>query len=95
MNLHPMYDKVVIEQAEAEEKTSGGLIMPENAKEKPKKGTIVAVGPGLLLQDGSLAEMPLKVGQKVVFSAYGGSEVDVENAKYLIMSANDVLAIMS
>lgn len=92
MNLKPMYDKVVVQQAEADERTPGGLIMPDSTKEKPKRGTVVEVGPGLLLQDGSLAEMPLQVGDEVLFTPYGGNEVEINNEKFLIMSANEVLA---
>ncbi len=94
MDLQPMYDKIVVKQAEAEDKIGGTcIIAPETSKEKPKRGEVVAVGPGLLLNDGTLADMPLSVGQKVLFSPYGGSEVDLGGEKFLIMSANDVLAV--
>ena len=92
MTLEPMYDKVVVQQEEAITETKAGLIMPENSAEKPKRGKVVAVGPGLLLQDGQLAAMPLSVGDNVVFTAYGGNEVELGSEKFLVMSANEVLA---
>ena len=95
MNLQPMYDKIVVRQDKAEERIGGTRILaPENAKEKPRKGTVLAVGPGLLLQDGSLAKMPLSVGNTVYFTSYGGSEIEADGEKLLVMSANDVLAII-
>ena len=92
MKLEPMYDKIVVKQADADKKTPGGLFLTEASKEKPKKGTVVAVGPGLLLQDGTLADMPLSVGDEVLFTAYGGNEVEIDGDEYLVMNANEVLA---
>jgi len=95
MKLEPMYDKIVVKQDKANEKIGNTrIIAPESAKEKPRKGEVIAVGPGLLLQDGTLAEMPLSVGDKVFFTSYGGSEIEVDGEKLLFMSANDVLSII-
>jgi len=94
MTLEPMYDKVVVEQADADDKTKGGLILTEAAKEKPKKGTVIATGPGLLLQDGTLANMPLAVGDVVLFTPYGGNEIEVDDKKYMVLSASEVLAVI-
>lgn len=95
MNLRPLFDKVVIEQHEAAEKLGGSsLYAPENTKEKPKHGTVIAVGDGLLMNDGSVKPIPLKVGDNVVFSPYGGNEVEVDGNKYLVMAATEVLAII-
>lgn len=95
MNLKPLFDKVVIEQHDAEEKLGGtGLYAPETSKEKPKRGTVVAVGEGLLMADGVVKPIPLAAGDKVVFTPYGGSEVEVEGKNYLVMAATEVLAIL-
>lgn len=93
MNLNPLYDKVVVKREEKQEK-KGNLYMPDNAQKKPIKGTVVAVGPGMLLQDGSLADMPLKVGDKVIFSSYGGAEIEINDEELLVLSANEVLAVV-
>jgi len=95
MNLKPLFDKVVIEQHSAEEKLGGtNLYAPETSKEKPKRGTVVAVGEGLLMNDGTVKPIPLSVGDNVVFATYGGSEVEVDGKTYLVMAAAEVLAIL-
>ena len=94
MKLEPMYDKIVVKQDEADTTTKRGLVMPESSKEKPKRGKVLSVGPGLLLQNGDLANMPLNVGDEVYFTAYGGTEIEVDGEEYLVMSASEVLAIV-
>jgi chaperonin GroES len=85
-------DRVVIEPLEAEQKTAGGIVLPDTAKEKPIKGRIVAVGPGRLLDNGKRLEPVVKKGDQVIFSKYGGTEYKVHGKEYLIMKESDILA---
>ena len=94
LNLRPLGDRVIIERATAEEKTAGGILLPESAKDKPKEGKVMAVGEGKILDDGKHAPMNVKVGDRVLFSSYAGTEVKVQGDEYLIMSENDILAIV-
>ena len=92
MNIRPLDDRVVVEPMEAEEKTAGGIVLPDTAKEKPQKGKVVAVGVGKLLDDGSRSTPSLKKGDMVLYAKYGGTEIKVEGKEYLIMRESDVLA---
>jgi chaperonin GroES len=92
MNIHPLDDRIVVEPLEAEEKTAGGILIPDTAKEKPQKGKVVAVGPGKLLDDGKRAAPSVKKGDIVLYAKYGGSDVKVGEKEYLIMRESDVLA---
>jgi len=92
MKIRPLDDRVVIEILEAEEKTSGGIVLPDTAKEKPQRGKVVAVGPGKLLDDGSRAEASVVVGDVVLFGKYSGTEVRVGETEYTIMKETDLLA---
>jgi chaperonin GroES len=92
MNIHPLDDRIVVEPLEAEEKTAGGILIPDTAKEKPQKGKVVAVGPGKLLDDGKRATPAVKKGDIVLYAKYGGSDVKVGEKEYLIMRESDVLA---
>jgi chaperonin GroES len=94
MNLKPLADRIVIKSLDAEEKTSGGIIIPDNAKEKPQKGEIIAVGPGKISDSGKKIEMTVKKGDKVLYGKYSGTEVTVGGDEYLIMRESDVLAIL-
>ena len=94
MNLRPLDDRIVIEQSEAEEKTSGGIILPDTAKEKPQIGTVVAVGPGKVLDDGTRAKMSVKVKDEVIYAKYIGSDVEIDGDKYIILREGDVLGIV-
>jgi len=94
MNVKPLADRIIIRPLEAEEKTAGGIIIPENAKEKPQKGEVVAVGPGKVAENGQKAEMELKEGDKVLYGKYAGTEVSIEGTDYLIMRESDVLATL-
>lgn len=92
MNVKPLEDRIIVKPLEAEEKTAGGIIIPDNAKEKPQKGEVVAVGPGKYSDAGQKIEMSLKKGDKVLYGKYSGTEVKVEGDDYLIMRESDVLA---
>jgi chaperonin GroES len=94
MNLKPLSDRVIVKALEAEQKTAGGIIIPDNAKEKPQKGEVVAVGPGKISDSGSKIEMTLKKGDKVLYGKYSGTEVAVDGTDYLIMRESDVLAVI-
>ena len=94
MKLRPLDDRVVIKQSEAEEKTSGGIILPDTAKEKPQIGKVVAIGPGKLLDDGKRGKMAVKKNDKVIYAKYIGSEVDIDNEQYVILRENDILGIV-
>lgn len=96
MNIKPLGDRVVIKQLASEEMTAGGLYIPDSAKEKPQEGEIMAVGPGKLLENGSYAPMPVKVGDIVLFAKYAGTELKHEGQSYIILNAErDILAIMA
>jgi chaperonin GroES len=94
INLKPLGDRVIVKPMEAEEKTKGGIILPDTAKEKPIEGTIVAAGPGKVADDGKLIKMEVKVGDKVLYGKYSGTEVTVEGEEYLIMRESDIFAIV-
>jgi len=95
MKLKPLDDRVVVKPNEAEEKTASGLVIPDTAKEKPQQGSVLAVGPGRRSdQTGELIPLDVKVGDTVVYSKYGGTEITVEGDDLLILTSRDVLAIM-
>jgi chaperonin GroES len=94
MNVKPMDDRVLLKPTEAEEKTAGGIIIPDNAKEKPQKGEVIAVGPGKVNDKGQRIEMTLKKGDKVLYGKYSGTEVTVDGQDLLIMRESDVLAVL-
>ena len=92
--LKPLGDRVVIRVLEQEEKTASGIFLPDTAKEKPSQGEVVAVGPGKVQGDGKRVALDVKVGDKIIFSKYAGTEVKFEGTKYLIVSERDILAII-
>jgi len=94
MNIKPLSDRVVVEPLEAEEKTSGGIYLPDTAKEKPQMGQIVAVGSGRVTDEGKNIAMEVKVGNKVLYGKYSGTEVTVDGKNLLIMRESDILAIV-
>jgi chaperonin GroES len=94
MKIVPLNDKIVVERVEADDKTAGGIILPDTAKEKPKQGKILAVGEGKALDDGKRATFQVKVGDRVLFSSYAGSEVTLDGKEYLIMTEDDILAVV-
>ena len=93
-SLEPLEDRVVVKASEGEETTASGLVIPDTAKEKPQEGTVVAVGPGRF-EDGVRVPLDVAVGDTVIYSKYGGTEVKVEGEEYLVLSARDVLAVTS
>jgi chaperonin GroES len=92
IQLEPLDDRVVVRRLEAEEKTAGGIVLPDTAKEKPQRGEIVAVGPGKLLDNGKRAKMEVASGDTVLFGKYSGTEVKVEGEEVVIMRESDILA---
>ncbi len=94
VNIKPLDDRILIEQCEAEEKTAGGIVLPDTAKEKPQRGTVVATGPGKLLDSGQRGTMSVKPGDEVFYGKYAGSDVEVGTKKYVILRESDVLAII-
>ena len=94
MKIQPLADKVLVQRLEAENKTAGGIVLPDTAKEKPQKGKVVAVGKGKMLDDGTLREMQVKKGDVVLFTSYAGTEIKVEGKEYLIMSESDIMAVI-
>ena len=95
MKLKPLGDKVVVEALEQEEKSPGGLYLPDTAKKKPQTGKVIAVGAGRILDDGKRSEMNVKVGDKVLFSKYGGNEVQIDGSEYTILDEDQIYAIIN
>ncbi len=92
--IRPLGDKVLVRRIEAESKTAGGIVLPDGAKEKPKRGKIISVGQGKLLDDGKRAKFQVKKGDEVLFSSYAGTEITVDTKEMMIMSEDDILAII-
>ena len=95
MRIEPLGDKIVVKRMEADEKTAGGIILPDNAREKPQQGRILSVGHGKMLGDGSRAKVQVSEGDRVLFSSYAGSEIEINGEELLIMSESDILAVTS
>ncbi len=93
MKFRPLHDRVLIKVLESEEKTSGGIIIPDTAKEKPQEGEVVAVGPGAKTEEGKLIPMDVKVGDTVLFGKWSGTEVKINNKEYSIMKESDIMGI--
>ena len=94
MKVVPLGDKVLVKRLEAEEKTAGGIILPDAAKEKPKEGRVVAVGEGKAADDGLRIALQVKEGNRIIFSSYAGNEIKIDGEEYLIMSEEDILAVV-
>jgi chaperonin GroES len=94
MKIKPLQDRLVIKRIEEEEKTKGGIIIPDSAKEKPQEGRVVAVGDGKMLESGQKAPMTVKPGDKILFGKYSGSEIKIDGEEHLIMREDDVLGIV-
>lgn len=94
MKLKPLYDRVVVKKVEMEQKTAGGIILPDTAKEESQIGEVVAVGEGKLLDNGEVRPLRVKAGDKVLYSKYAGNEVELDGEKYLIIREEDILAIV-
>ena len=94
MSLRPLSDRILVERVEEDEKTRGGIIIPDTAKEKPAEGKIVATGNGRMGEDGKLLPMDVKVGDRILFSKYGGTDVKIDGSDYLILRQDDVLGVI-
>lgn len=94
MKIVPVNDKIVVKRLEADEKTAGGIVLPDTAKEKPKQGKVLALGDGKLLDNGQRAPFQVKEGDRVLFSSYAGNEVKIDGEEYLIMTEDDILAVV-
>lgn len=94
MKLRPMQDRIIVKRVEEESMTAGGIFIPETAKEKPQKGEIMAVGNGKKTEDGKVIPLDVKVGDKVLFGKYSGTEIKIEGEEYLIMREDDILGVM-
>ena len=94
MHFRPLHDRVAVRRIEAEEKTAGGIIIPDTAKEKPQEGEVVAVGPGARDETGKLVELSVKAGDRVLFGKWSGSEVKIDGEELLIMKESDILGIV-
>ena len=92
--IRPLGEKVLIKRLEAEERTKGGIVLPDTAKEKPQKGTVLAVGDGKLMEDGTRAKFQVKKGDTVLFASYAGTEIKIESQEYMLMDESDILAIL-
>ena len=94
LNIRPLGDKVIVTRVEAEEKTAGGIVLPDSAKEKPKRGVVLAVGNGRLLDDGTRSDMQVKKNDEVLFTSYAGTEIKVSGDEYMIMDEGDILGVI-
>ena len=94
MKVRPLHDRVIVERVKEEEKTKGGIIIPDTAKEKPVEGKIIAVGAGKVLDDGKRAPLEIKAGDRVLFGKYAGTEIKIEGKDHLIMREDDIIAIV-
>ena len=92
IKIRPLDDRVVVEPIEAEETTSGGIVLPDTAKEKPQRGTVIAVGPGKLLDNGNRGQLSVAVGDQVIYGKYGGSDIEVDGEDVKILRESDILA---
>ena len=94
MKVVPLNDKIVVKRLEAEEKTAGGIVLPDSAREKPKQGKVLSLGEGKRLDNGQRAAFQVKEGDRVLFTSYAGNEVTIDGEEYLIMTEDDILAVV-
>ena len=94
MKIRPLADKVLVERVEAENKTAGGIVLPDTAKEKPQRGKVISVGEGKILDDGTRKEVQVKKGDLVLFTSYAGTEIKIDGKEYLIMDESDIMAVI-
>ena len=94
MALHPLGDRLIVKALEAEEKTKGGIVLPDSAKERPQEGKVLAVGKGKLLEDGTVKPLEVKTGDRILFGKYAGTEIKVDDGEVLILREDDILAII-
>jgi len=94
MKIRPLHDRIIVRRVEEVEKTKGGIIIPDTAKEKPMEGKVIAVGKGKILEDGKLQSLDVKVGDRILFGKYSGTEVKIEDEEHLIMREDDILGVI-
>ena len=94
MNFRPLHDRVLVQPLDGEEKTAGGIIIPDTAKEKPSEGKVIAVGPGAKTEDGKILPMEVKVGDLVLFGKWSGTEVKIDGVEYSIMKESDIMGVL-
>jgi chaperonin GroES len=94
MKVRPLYDRILVKRLDEEQKTAGGLYIPDTAKEKPQEGKVVAVGSGRIQEDGSLRKLDVKAGDKILFSKYAGNDIKIDGVEHLILKEDDVLGIL-
>lgn len=94
MKIRPLQDRVIVERVEAEEKSAGGIIIPDTAKEKPQEGKVVSVGKGKRKEDGNIVPMDVKAGDRILFSKYAGNDVTIDGKEYVIMREDDILGVL-
>ncbi len=94
MKIRPLHDRVIVQRIEEEEKTKGGIIIPDTAKEKPQEGKVIAVGPGKILENGTKITLDVKVGDKILFGKYSGTEIKIEGDEFLMMREDDILGVI-
>ena len=94
MKIRPLADRVLVQRLEAENKTAGGIVLPDTAKEKPQKGKVISTGEGKTLEDGTVRKIQVEKGDMVLFTSYAGTEIKIDNKEYLIMSVSDILAVI-
>lgn len=94
VSIKPLHEKVVVERMDAESKSAGGILIPDSAKEKPMRGTVIAVGPGRVLESGEVKALEVKKGDKVLFGGYAGSEVKLDGKDYLIVNESEIFAVI-
>ena len=94
MDIRPLHDRIIVERLEEETKTAGGIIIPDTAKEKPQQGKVIAVGKGKKTEDGKILPLDVKVGDKILFGKYAGTEIKIEGKEYLMMREEDVLGVI-
>ncbi len=94
LKLQPLGDRLVVQREESEEKTAGGILLPDSAKDRPTRGTIISVGDGRMLESGSRSVLQVKAGDRVLFTSYAGEQIEVDGEEYLLMSESEVLAVL-
>ena len=94
MKIRPLHDRVIVQRIEEEEKTKGGIIIPDTAKEKPQEGKVIAVGTGKVLENGTKLSLDVKVGDKILFGKYSGTEIKIEGEEFLMMREDDILGVI-
>jgi chaperonin GroES len=94
MKIRPLHDRVIVQRIEEEAKTKGGIIIPDTAKEKPQEGKVIAVGPGKILENGTKTTIDVKVGDKILFGKYSGSEIKIDGEEFIMMREDDILGVI-